>query len=101
MSSTGFDADLAANDDEWLSGALEHQFFNQARGSHPDLDWSPATPMAPESRRAMVASLGMLAVSIVGLSIFVLYTKVIMPAPEPVGLEGPVLQPSAAFDANR
>lgn len=96
MSSTGFEGDLGANDDDWSLGALEHQFFNQARTSHADLDWGPAAPMAPESRRAMLASLGMLAVSIVGLAVFVAYTNLVMPAPVPVGGESAVLQPSAA-----
>jgi hypothetical protein len=82
---------LAADDLDWL----ETQFFRQTALRYPDLDWGPR-PLAPDARRAMHATLGMLVVAIVGLIAFVVYSQLIMPAPVPVGSAQPSLPPTAA-----
>jgi hypothetical protein len=75
---------------------LESQFFSQARLGHHDLDWGPVAPMPLSARRAMHATIGMFAVALVGLTAFVVYSNLIMPAPAPIGADEPVSPPSAA-----
>lgn len=86
---------LGGDDADWL----ETQFFSQTSWLYPDLDWGPVSPLPPDERRAMFATIGMLAVAVVGLIAFVVYSQLIMPAPEPVGNAQPFLPPTAAGDS--
>jgi hypothetical protein len=86
---------LGGDDADWL----ESQFFSQASFLPHDLDWGPVSPLPPDARRAMHATLGMLAVAVVGLIAFVVYSQLVMPAPEPVGNAEPFLPPTAAGDS--
>jgi len=83
---------LGHEDADWL----EAQFFSQAAHRHHDLDWGPVAPMPQGARRAMHATVAMCAVALMGLLTFVVYAKVIMPTPEPVGSAQPELPPPAA-----
>jgi hypothetical protein len=96
MTTHSIDEEFLAGDDvEWL----ENQFFSQASLRHSDLDWGPVSPLPPDARRAMHATLGMLAVAVVGLIAFVVYSQLIMPAPESIGSAEPSLPPTAAGDS--
>jgi|SRR4051794_29355852 hypothetical protein len=93
MSSTGFDEDLELLEEgDWL----ERQFFNQARMHHHDLDWGPVAPMPLSARRAMLAAFGLFAIALVGLAAFLVYAKLVMPSPAPIGADSPIPPPSAA-----
>ena len=83
---------LTGEDSDWV----ETQFFAQTSLRHHDLDWGPVPPMPRAARAAMHATFGMLAVAVVGLIAFVIYSNLIMPAPEPLGAAEPSLPPSAA-----
>ena len=89
------DDDLSGEETDWL----EAQFFAQAALRPPDLDWGPIAPMAPSARRAMHATLGMVAIAFVGWVAFTIYSNVIMPLPAPLGSAEPVLPPTAADTA--
>lgn len=94
MSSSPASEDERVRDDrvDWL----ESQFFSQPLLGQHDLDWGPAAPMPLGARRAMQATIGMFAVALVGLAVFIVYSNLIMPAPAPIGAGEPVSPPSAA-----
>jgi hypothetical protein len=97
MTIHSIDEELLGGDDaDWL----ESQFFSQASMRYPDLDWGPVSPLPPDMRRAMHATLGMLVVAVLGLIAFIVYSQLIMPAPEPVGSAEPLLPPTAAGDSH-
>jgi hypothetical protein len=91
-----FDDDLVPDDGDWL----EAQFFSQHSLRHSDLDWGPVAPLPDDERRAMHATFGLLAVAVIGLLAFVVYSQFIMPAPEPLGRLEPFLPPTAAGDSH-
>jgi len=90
-------------DEDVLSGEeadwLETQFFAQAALRPHDLDWGEGAPMPRGARRAMHATIGMLAIALIGFIAFMIYAHVIMPLPAPLGTAEPVLPPSAADTA--
>lgn len=92
-----------ANEDELVTDDhvdwLESQFFSQARLHQHDLEWGPVAPMPLGARRAMQAAIGMFTVAVVGLAVFIVYSNLIMPVPEPIGADSPVSPPSAAHVA--
>ena len=95
MTIHSFDEEFMGGDEaDWL----ESQFFSQASLRYPDLDWGPISPLPPLERRAMHVTIGMLAVAVIGLIAFVVYSQLIMPRPEPVGSAQPLLPPTAAGD---
>jgi hypothetical protein len=96
MTSPASDHDLDHDDHvDWL----ESQFFSQARLGQHDLEWGPMAPMPQGARRAMQAAIGMLAVAVVGLAAFIVYSNLIMPVPAPIGADAPASPPSAAHVA--
>ena len=96
MSMQTVDDDLLTDDGDWL----EAQFFSQHSLRHPDLDWGPVSPLPEDERRAMHATFGMLAVAVVGMLAFVVYSQFFLPAAEPLGSAEPFLPPTAAGDSH-
>jgi len=61
---------------------IEAAFF----GSDPfELDWEPSGTLPRETRVAMHATVGMLALALVGVGAFLIHAQWFMPAPESLG----------------
>lgn len=95
MKIDSIDDELLPDDGDWL----EAQFFSQHSLRHSDLDWGPVSPLPDDERRAMHATFGLLAVAVVGLLAFVVYSQFVMPAPASLGKGEAPLPPMAASNS--
>jgi hypothetical protein len=63
------------------------RFFEQAPHISNDFDERPAKPLSRTQRRAMGATFAMLGVFAVALTVFLIYSRVIMPLPAELAAE--------------
>lgn len=81
--------------------ALSADFFEKPRSKPPEawVDDYVVPTLARSSKRAMQATVGLIAVGLVGLSGFLVYNKVIMPTPVELGAGGAYAMPVPIIDS--
>ncbi len=83
--------------------AVEAAFFAEPPEPTPEQVWReiPTAPMDPTARRAMWATVAILGISLVALTSYVVYHRVIMPVPEDLSGSGVAAQPAPPRSGSR